>query len=124
MSVARPAATAAARRGIGLTAVTALTLCLRLGPAVAAAAPTATEQLQEVVVTAQFRQQDLETTPVAITALSGVQLDDVGRWAARIGGRYMGEDRAEEFGRRNGVPGELLVRLRPTSVLALRDLAD
>lgn len=33
-------------------------------------------------------------------------------WAARIGGRYMGADRAEEYGRKNGVPGELLVRVR------------
>jgi PPOX class probable F420-dependent enzyme len=44
--------------------------------------------------------------------------------ATRIGGRYMGEDRAEEFGRRNGVPGELVVRLRPTKVTALAELAD
>lgn len=44
-------------------------------------------------------------------------------WATRIGGRYMGEDRAEEFGRRNGVPGELLVRLTPTRVIAQRDVA-
>jgi hypothetical protein len=36
----------------------------------------------------------------------------------------MGEDRAEEFGRRNGVPGELLVRLRPTHIVAVADLAD
>lgn len=36
--------------------------------------------------------------------------------ATRIGGRYMGADRAEEFGRRNGVPGELVVRLTPTKV--------
>jgi len=39
------------------------------------------------------------------------------RTATAIGGRYMGADRAEEFGRRNGVPGELVVRLRPTKVL-------
>ncbi len=45
-------------------------------------------------------------------------------WATAIGGRYMGEDRAEEFGRRNGVPGELLVRVRPNRVLAQRDIAD
>lgn len=38
--------------------------------------------------------------------------------ATRTGGRYMGLDRAEEFGRRNGVPGELLVRLRPTKVIS------
>ena len=41
-------------------------------------------------------------------------LDEVGRWAPRIGGRYMGADRGDEFVRRNGVPGELLVRLRPS----------
>jgi PPOX class probable F420-dependent enzyme len=32
-------------------------------------------------------------------------------WATRIGGRYMGAERAGEYGRRNGVPGELVVRL-------------
>ena len=30
----------------------------------------------------------------------------------------MGADQAEEYGRRNGVPGELVVRLRPTKVIA------
>jgi len=51
-------------------------------------------------------------------------LDELVAVATRIGGRYMGEDRAEEFGRRNGVPGELLVRLRPASVIAQRGVAD
>lgn len=46
------------------------------------------------------------------------------RWATVIGGRYMGPDRAEEFGRRNGVPGELLVRLTPTKVIARRGVTD
>lgn len=36
----------------------------------------------------------------------------------------MGADRAEEFGRRNGVPGELLVRVTPERVIAVSDLAD
>ena len=44
--------------------------------------------------------------------------------ATRAGGRYMGADRAEEYGRRNGVPGELVVRLRPTKVLKAFDLAE
>lgn len=44
-------------------------------------------------------------------------------WATRIGARYMGAERAEEFGRRNGVPGELLVRITPTKVIAQADLA-
>lgn len=49
---------------------------------------------------------------------------DLLHWATRIGGRYMGEDRAEAFGRRNAVPGELLVRLAPTKVIAYMDVAD
>ncbi|GAA0192975.1 hypothetical protein GCM10009536_62370 [Streptomyces thermocarboxydus] len=36
----------------------------------------------------------------------------------------MGEDRAEEFGARNGVPGELLVRVRIDKVLAEKGVAD
>lgn len=44
--------------------------------------------------------------------------------ATRTGARYMGPDRAEEYGRRNGVPGELVVRLRPTRVVKAFDLAE
>ncbi|MEU0582853.1 PPOX class F420-dependent oxidoreductase [Streptomyces sp. NPDC006132] len=51
-------------------------------------------------------------------------LHEIRRWATRIGARYMGEDRAEEFGARNGVPGELLVRVSIDRVLAERDVAD
>jgi len=38
--------------------------------------------------------------------------DELLRVATATGARYMGEDRAEEFGRRNAVPGEVVVRLR------------
>jgi PPOX class probable F420-dependent enzyme len=51
-------------------------------------------------------------------------LADVQAWAARIGGRYMGAARADEYGARNGVPGELLVRVTPTRVLAEFAIAD
>ena len=43
-------------------------------------------------------------------------LEESLRVATLIGGRYMGAERAEEFGRRNAVPGELLVRFRPERV--------
>jgi PPOX class probable F420-dependent enzyme len=49
---------------------------------------------------------------------------DVRHWAALLGARYMGEDRAAEYGARNGVPGELLARLRITKVVAHRDVAS
>ena len=39
-------------------------------------AATADNQLQEVVVTAQFRQQSAQTAPLAITAIAAQQLDD------------------------------------------------
>ncbi|GID14832.1 PPOX class F420-dependent oxidoreductase [Actinocatenispora rupis] len=45
-------------------------------------------------------------------------------WATRIGGRYMGPERAEEYGSRNSVPGELLVRVSIEKVIAERDIAD
>ena len=45
-------------------------------------------------------------------------------WSIAIGGRYMGADKAEAFGRRNAVAGELLVRLIPTHTVALAHIAD
>lgn len=44
--------------------------------------------------------------------------------ATRIAARYMGPERAEEYGRRNGVPGELVVRITPRKVIAGFDVAD
>jgi PPOX class probable F420-dependent enzyme len=51
-------------------------------------------------------------------------LDELRQVATRIGKRYMGNDRGEEFGARNATEGELLVRLRPAHVLAETALAD
>ena len=51
-------------------------------------------------------------------------MDELLRWATVLGGRYMGADVAEAFGRRNAVPGELLVRLRPSKIIALAGIAD
>ena len=50
--------------------------------------------------------------------------DELLLWATRIGGRYMCPDNAEAYGRRNAVPGELLVRLCPTHVAARAAIAD
>ncbi|MGH9065995.1 MAG: PPOX class F420-dependent oxidoreductase [Acidimicrobiales bacterium] len=51
-------------------------------------------------------------------------LEEMRDWSTRIAGRYMGEDKAEEYGLRNAVPGEALVRLSPTSVTAVADMAE
>ncbi|MEV7196514.1 PPOX class F420-dependent oxidoreductase [Streptomyces sp. NPDC093510] len=72
---------------------------------------------------------DDDRPPFAFVVLQGrAELsEDIGQlqqWAGRIGARYMGEDRAEEFGKRNGVPGELLVRVRIDKVLAHAGVSD
>jgi PPOX class probable F420-dependent enzyme len=43
--------------------------------------------------------------------------------ASRAGARYMGDDRAQEYGRRNAVPGELVVRVAPIKVVKTFDVA-
>lgn len=72
---------------------------------------------------------DDERPPFSYVRVDGVcEIDEdpdaLRDWATRIGGRYMGADRAEAFGRRNAVPGELLVRLVPTRVHAEAGVAD
>jgi PPOX class probable F420-dependent enzyme len=44
--------------------------------------------------------------------------------ATRTGARYMGAERAEEFARRNAVPGEVVVRIRPAKVIAAFNISD
>jgi PPOX class probable F420-dependent enzyme len=71
---------------------------------------------------------DEEVAPYAFVHIRGrvtlgEDLEELLRFATAIAGRYVGADRAEEFGRRNAVPGELLVRLRPELVIATADVA-
>lgn len=46
------------------------------------------------------------------------------RVATEIGARYMGEDRADEYGKRNSVPGEVTVELTPIRVIAVHGVSD
>jgi PPOX class probable F420-dependent enzyme len=70
-----------------------------------------------------------DRAPFSFVSVEGtVVLDDdlkhVGHWTARIGGRYMGSEQAEQYGERNGVPGELLVRLTPSKIVSAGDVAS
>lgn len=58
--------------------------------------------------------------PVAIS----VDLEEMLPYSIRIAARYMGEELAEQYGRRNAVQGELLVRMQPEHVVAIRAVAD
>ena len=70
---------------------------------------------------------DLEQPPYAFVQVQGeAELSEdpaeLLRTATVIAARYVGAERAEEFGKRNGVPGELVVRLRAVKVLATFDM--
>lgn len=51
-------------------------------------------------------------------------LDEMLPWSIRMATRYMGEEQGEQFGRRNAVEGELLVRLIPEQTVAMKAIAD
>ncbi len=66
---------------------------------------------------------DLEEPPYGFVQVQGraelsEEPSELVRTATAIAARYMGAERAEEFGKRNGVPGELAVRVRPDKVTA------
>jgi hypothetical protein len=70
-----------------------------------------------------------EIDPHAFVSITGVATlseapEAMLQWATVLGGRYMGADRAEELGRRNAVPGVLLVRVTPTHTTAIARITD
>ncbi len=72
---------------------------------------------------------DDEEPPFAFVSIEGDvslsdDIDTMRYWATRIAARYMGEDQAEAYGKRNAVPGELLVRVHPTKIVAVNGIAD
>ena len=52
----------------------------------------------------------------------GTDPDQLLYWANRIGGRYMEQEQAEAYGNRNGVPGEILIRVTPTYLFGKKDV--
>ncbi|HZC47651.1 MAG TPA: PPOX class F420-dependent oxidoreductase [Nitrososphaeraceae archaeon] len=48
---------------------------------------------------------------------------EVFKWARKIAERYMGKDNADAYGRRNSEEGLVLVRIKPTRMIAEKDIA-
>lgn len=61
---------------------------------------------------------------VAGQATTSTDPDELLAWSTRIAARYMGAEQADAYGRRNAVPPEMVVRVRPTKVTAVVDVAD
>jgi PPOX class probable F420-dependent enzyme len=73
---------------------------------------------------------DDQTTPFSFVVIEGLaeinqepDLDELLKWTTKIAARYMGQDNAEAYGKRNAVKGELLVKIRPTKIIAQKDIA-
>lgn len=71
---------------------------------------------------------DLEAPPYAFVLVEGTvsistDLDEMLGHSIAIARRYMGDELADEYGRRNAVDGELLVRLRMERVIAIDEMA-
>ncbi len=45
-------------------------------------------------------------------------------WATRLAGRYMGPALADSYGKRNAVPGELMIRVTPTKIIATAGMSE
>ena len=58
------------------------------------------------------------------TAILSADSEALKYWSTRIAARYMGEELAEAYGKRNSVEGELLVRVTPTRVVYIKDVAS
>jgi PPOX class probable F420-dependent enzyme len=71
---------------------------------------------------------DDERPPFSFVTITGratasTDPDDLLEWGTRIGGRYMGTEQAEAYGKRNAVPPEMVVRVVPDRVVAKADVA-
>jgi len=55
--------------------------------------------------------------------ISNADQKELFKWAKIIAARYMGNDKAEEYGRRNSSEGELLIKIKPTKVIGQKDIA-
>jgi PPOX class probable F420-dependent enzyme len=72
---------------------------------------------------------DDERPPFSYVRVDGTaelsdDLEEMLHWSTAIAGRYMGPDLAEQYGRRNAVEGELLVRIRPGRIVSEAGVAD
>jgi PPOX class probable F420-dependent enzyme len=72
---------------------------------------------------------DDERPPFSYVRVDGTaelsdDLEEMLHWSTAIARRYMGPDLAEQYGRRNAVEGELLVRIRPGRIVSEAGVAD
>lgn len=58
------------------------------------------------------------------TTTTSTDPDELLHWATETARRYMGDELAEQYGQRNAVPPEMVIRVTPTKVIAVRNVSD
>jgi len=72
---------------------------------------------------------DDQTPPYSFVMIFGIakiqQYDHnkLFKFASQIARRYMGKNKAEEYGKRNSAKGEVLVRIKPKKIIGAKDIA-
>jgi PPOX class probable F420-dependent enzyme len=71
---------------------------------------------------------DDEALPLAYATIEGAaeivdDPDEVFHWTERIGARYLGEDKAKAYARRNVGPGDVLIRVTPVKLAGFDHIA-
>ena len=72
---------------------------------------------------------DDQTPPFSFVVISGnaklipYKQKEVLKWATKIAERYMGKKNAKAIGERNSGEGSVLVRIRPTKIVAEKNIA-
>ena len=73
---------------------------------------------------------DDQTPQFSFVTISGTakiyrhKRNDLLKWATKIARRYMGKSNAKAYGERNSTEGAVLVRIKPTKVIAEKDTAE
>lgn len=62
-------------------------------------------------------------TIIGIAQIISNDPSEIYKWAKIIAARYMGNNKSEEYAKRNSAEGELLVKIKPIRVIAEKDIA-
>jgi PPOX class probable F420-dependent enzyme len=72
---------------------------------------------------------DDQTPPFSFDAVHGIaklentKKNELLQWATKIAERYMGKENAEKYGKLNGSEGAALVRIKPSKIIAEKDIS-
>ena len=72
---------------------------------------------------------DDQKPPFSFVMIEGIakiieEPNNILQWATKIAARYMGKENADAYGKRNSVKGELLLRIKPSKVIAQKNIAE